>query len=514
MSTSTVSILIIEDSPTLSALYESYLESQPYKITIEDHGQSALERLSQQTYDIVLLDLQLPDMDGIDILKHIHTNHIPCSVIIITSHGSVESAVSTMNYGAVDYLEKPFNASRLSTTVQNALKNTQLEKQLQALKDNYERSKFVGFIGQSISMQRVYNIIESAAPSKATAFVTGESGTGKEVCAEAIHKLSPRKDKAFVALNCGAIPKDLMESEIFGHIKGAFTGAISPRQGAAERANNGTLFLDEICEMDMELQVKLLRFIQTGTFQKVGSSETIKVDVRFVCATNRDPFKEVEAGRFREDLYYRLHVIPIHLPPLREREADISLLARYFLKAYSKEEGKAFAKFTEKAEVILNSYQWPGNIRQLQNVIRNIIVLNDGETVDTNMLPPPLNDLIQNIAERTPVFTPPVNSSVHLEGSLVSKDTHSRKTYSADAPTQRTPDSTQFRGTTESIQDNHEFKQAENLATTRIRPLWIAEKDIIEKAIALCDGNIPQAAAQLEVSPSTIYRKKQQWDSM
>ncbi|MBJ7538264.1 sigma-54-dependent transcriptional regulator [Marinomonas transparens] len=490
------SILIIEDSPTLSKLYKSYLEDQSYQLALVDTGQDALNSISQHTYDIVLLDLQLPDMNGIDILKSIHQRKLPCSVIIITSHGSVESVVETMSYGALDYLEKPFNANRLLTTVQNALKNTQLEKQLQTLKDNFERNKFVGFVGQSTPMQRVYNIIESAAPSKATVFVTGESGTGKEVCAEAIHKLSPRKGQPLVALNCGAIPKDLMESEIFGHIKGAFTGAVAPRQGAAERANKGTLFLDEICEMDMDLQVKLLRFIQTGTYQKVGSSEMQKVDVRFVCATNRDPLKEVEAGRFREDLYYRLHVIPIPLPPLREREADIIMLARHFLKLYAKEEEKPFSQFTPKTEVVLNSFHWPGNIRQLQNVIRNIIVLNDGDTVDTEMLPPPLNDLTQNIQVRTRSAAP-IRQEEAISDNPISHDETNYEIASTMNDASTSLDSA--------------FKPQTHDA---IQPLWMVEKNVIERAIALCDGNIPQAAAQLEVSPSTIYRKKQQWDSM
>ncbi|WP_191600485.1 sigma-54-dependent transcriptional regulator [Marinomonas algicola] len=502
MTKTDVSILIVEDSLTLSELYSSYLGANAYKSNAVDNGQSALNLLQRNTYDIVLLDLQLPDMNGIDILKSIHAQQIPTSVIIITSHGSVESAVETMNYGAVDYLEKPFNAHRLITTIQNALKNNLLIKQLEALKENYERSKFVGFIGQSTPMQRVYNIIESAAPSKATVFVTGESGTGKEVCAEAIHKLSQRKDKAFIALNCGAIPKDLMESEIFGHTKGAFTGAVTNRQGAAERSHQGTLFLDEICEMDMDLQVKLLRFIQTGTYQKVGSSDVQKVDVRFVCATNKNPLKEVEAGRFREDLYYRLHVIPIHLPPLRDREADIVMLAKYFLTLYAKEENKAFNNFTPKTEVVLNSYQWPGNIRQLQNVIRNIIVLNDSDTVDADMLPPPLNDLIHNIE---------VRNIPQLASPLVTAQSDASRKLVISNVAHNMPDSRQT--ITNETRINNESAINRPESKNRIIPLWIEEKEIIERAIALCDGNIPQAAAQLEVSPSTIYRKKQQWES-
>jgi len=236
-------------------------------------------------------------------------------------------------------------------------------------------------------MQAVYRIIDSAATSNATIFVTGESGTGKEVCANAIHQRSPRKTKPFIALNCGAIPKDLMESEIFGHVKGAFTGAVTNRDGAATQANKGTLFLDEICEMDLDLQTKLLRFIQTGSFQTVGGSQLETVDVRFICATNRDPWQEVQEGRFREDLYYRLHVIPIHLPPLRDRETDVKLLIDRLLLEYSKEENKEFEKFSSSAIRIMMDYSWPGNVRELQNIIRNIVVLNTGSEVTPDMIP-------------------------------------------------------------------------------------------------------------------------------
>ena len=302
-------------------------------------------------------------------------------------------------------------------------------------------------------------MLESAAASKATVFITGESGTGKEVCAETLHKLSPRHDKPLVVLNCAAIPRDLIESEIFGHIKGAFTGAVGDRVGAAERADGGTLFLDEICEMELDLQSKLLRFIQTGCFQRVGSSKQQQVDVRFVCATNRDPFAEVQAGRFREDLYYRLHVIPVVLPPLRERGEDVLQIARAFLRQFAAEEGKSFIGFSRECELILLDYAWPGNVRQLQNVIRNIVVLHEAELVQPAMLPSPLNQLIP---QRQPEMAPVVSA---------------------------------------------------NGDSVTIRPMWLVEKEVIEQAIASCGGNIPQAANLLELSPSTIYRKRLAWSS-
>jgi two-component system repressor protein LuxO len=308
-------------------------------------------------------------------------------------------------------------------------------------------------------MQQVYRTIDSAASSKASIFITGESGTGKEVCAEAIHAASKRGDKPFIAINCAAIPKDLIESELFGHVKGAFTGAAVDRQGAAELADGGTLFLDELCEMDLELQTKLLRFIQTGTFQKVGSSRMKKVDVRFVCATNRDPWKEVQEGRFREDLYYRLYVIPLHLPPLRDREEDVIEIAYSLLGFMSHEEGKSFVRFSQDVIERFIHYEWPGNVRQLQNVLRNVVVLNHGKEITLDMLPPPLNEPL-----------------------VVMKTTASSITASSFGP-----------------QD--------------IVPLWQTERRTIEQAIEACDGNIPQAAKYLDVSPSTIYRKIQAWNA-
>ncbi len=321
-------VLLVEDTRSLAVVYEQYLAQDGYEVLRADCGQQALAQLLSSPPPVVLLDLELPDMSGMDILQQITEQQLPCSVVVITAHGSVDVAVEAMRLGAFDFLTKPFDGKRLCATARNALKHQQLSSLVAQYRENFERSSFAGFIGASMPMQAVYRIIESAAPSKATVFITGESGTGKEVCAEAIHQCNPRREQPFIALNCAAIPHDLMESEIFGHVKGSFTGAQGDRKGAASLADGGTLFLDEICEMDLDLQSKLLRFIQTGTLQRVGSGKLETVDVRFVCATNRDPLLEVKAGRFREDLYYRLHVIPLSLPPLRERGEDILLLAR------------------------------------------------------------------------------------------------------------------------------------------------------------------------------------------
>ena len=469
---SSSSILLVEDTPSLARLYDQYLEGEDLTVKAVGTGKEALTELAENPPEVVLLDLKLPDMDGLDILKEIRSRELPCEVVVITAHGSINVAVEAMRAGAHDFLVKPFNADRLLVTVRNAIKHRSLSAIVEKIQGS-ARDSYFGFIGSSLAMQAVYRTIDATAASKATVFITGESGSGKEIAAEAIHRQSPRKKGPFIVINCAAIPKDLMESEIFGHVKGAFTGAHVDREGAASRASGGTLFLDEICEMDLALQTKLLRFIQTGTFQKVGGSKTEKVEARFVCATNRDPLAEVEAGNFREDLYYRLHVIPIHLPPLRERDGDVIEIARHFLTEYAAEEGKAFKEFDSAVEQIFASYKWPGNVRQMQNVIRNVVVLHDGDAVTADMLPPPLN----RPGKTAPEAAPAVNDTPRDSGE-------------ASAPVETTP--------------------AEN---TDIMPLWKVERDVIERAIDACDGNIPKAAAKLGVSPSTIYRKKQSWEN-
>ncbi len=456
-------VLIVEDSPALAALYAGYLREEPYLVSLVGDGAGAMAFLGQGPPEALLLDLELPDMNGMEILEQVHRQKMPTSVVIITGHGSVEVAVAAMRHGAFDFVEKPFDAKRLRVTLRNALEHQSLVALVDTVKEDFQREHYHGFVGGSLKMQTVYRIIDSAAPSKATVFITGESGTGKEVCAEAIHRQSPRCEAPFIALNCGAIPRDLVESEIFGHVKGAFTGAARDRPGAAGQAHGGSLFLDEIGDMDLDLQTKLLRFVQTGTYQRVGGTRLESVDVRFICATNRDPLREVAEGRFREDLFYRLHVIPIHMPSLRERREDILPLAHHFLLRFAAEERKPFGGLTPEVEETFLAYDWPGNVRQLQNVIRNVVVLQDGDRITREMLPPPLN------------VPPPRRPS--------------------GPPT-----------------DRDELPRPADRAAS-IRPLWLVEKDAIEHAIRFCDGNIPRAAALLEVSPSTLYRKRQAWAS-
>ncbi len=464
--TNTPKILLIEDTLSLAKLYEQYLAKKNVEVISVATGKEGLEELAKNTPAVVMLDINLPDMNGLEILHFIKQQKIASSVVIITAHGSINTAVEAMRGGAYDFIVKPFNANRLNTTIKNALEHQELSQIVETIKAG-ARKEYHKFIGSSLAMQAVYRIIDAAATSKATVFITGESGTGKELCAEAIHRQSSRAKGPFIAINCGAIPLNLMESEIFGHIKGAYTNAISDRDGAASLADGGTLFLDEIGEMPLELQTKLLRFIQSGSFQKLGSTKIEKVDIRYVCATNKDMQLAVEKGEFREDLYYRLHVIPITMPALHKRGNDVLEIARKLIKKYAFEEKKSFHGFSRDVEAIFKNYDWPGNIRELENILRNIVVLNNGDIVRVGMLPAPLDTMVIATTSVNRLHIIPPLSLPPTKGDVKSPET--------------------------------------------IKKLWHTERDAINEAIKFCDGNIPKAAAILGVAPSTIYRKRSSW---
>ena len=533
MSAQRFKVLLVEDEQPLVSLYKEYLKEEPLDIVHASSGKEALKQLSSFEPDVILLDVRLPDMSGTEILDFIQNRGLNSAVIMITAHGSINMAVETMRGGAYDFLVKPFNRQRLVQTLTAALKRESIKQQVIANPKPVSTKGFQGFIGKSKAMQVIYRMVESAAPSKATAFITGESGTGKEVTAEAIHKLSPRTKKPLVVLNCAAIPKDLMESEIFGHVKGAFTGAISDHEGAASQADGGTLFLDEVCEMDLHLQSKLLRFIQTGTFTKVGGTKQEKVDIRFICATNRDPLVEIGEGRFREDLYYRLHVIPIHLPPLRAREGDTLDIARKILVEFAAEENKRFRDFDPEVSRMFLNYPWPGNVRQLQNVIRNIVVLNQGELVNADMVPAPVNPVGSGpgrvpgvIAAPTALPTqgglapsataPPQNSVPNGAGVGALAENLAAEALRATTNGSSSPMPPRSNAPIEGIVNP--LASGEGAPIRRraegILPLWETEKQAIEDAIESCGGNIPKAAALLGISASTIYRKRQHWETL
>ncbi|TOI74586.1 sigma-54-dependent transcriptional regulator [Vibrio parahaemolyticus] len=502
-------VLLVEDSTSLAILYKQYVKDEPYDIFHVETGHEAIQFIERSKPQLIILDLKLPDMSGEDVLDWINQNDIPTSVIIATAHGSVDLAVNLIQKGAEDFLEKPINADRLKTSVALHLKRAKLEDLVENIQSTFDRHNYHGFIGSSLPMQAVYKTIDAVAPTSASVFIVGESGTGKEVCAEAVHRQSDRRDKPFIAINCGAIPRDLMESEIFGHVKGAFTGATTDRKGAATLAHGGTLFLDELCEMELEMQKKLLRFLQTGTYTPLGGTKEMKVDVRIICATNRDPLTEVEEGRFREDLYYRVHVVPIDMPPLRERGSDIVTLAKHFLTTYAKEDKKKFSNIDTEAQHVIKHYEWPGNVRQLQNIIRNIVVLNNDEKVTVAHLPAQLTQKKTQARTVTPVHVESSSPSSNLNGH--NAPAIQTQPIEPVQPVQEVP-AQQTQPTVGVETPSHSLSPYFN-ADGSIRPMWQVEREAIQNAIAYCDGNVLNAAVMLELSPSTVYRKKQAWEA-
>ncbi len=484
------SVLLVEDTPSLSMVYQSALERSGLSVNPVFSAREALSTFRKQHNKLVLLDLMLPDGNGLDILSEIHATSPESKVVVITANGSINRAVEAMRGGAFDFLVKPFDDRRLLSAVENSIKSLALEadEARNGPTAPVETGKVNGFIGSSTRMQQIYAMIRNIGRSTATVFITGESGTGKEIAAQAIHKQSTRHGGPFIAINCGAIPKDLLESEVFGHLKGSFTGAISDKPGAAAAADGGTLFLDEICEMDLALQTKLLRFLQTSMIQPVGAVEPRKVDVRIVCATNRDPHDEVRAGRFREDLYYRLHVVPILMPPLRDRGEDVIEIAEKLVERFASEEGKRFRRLSPQSARMLLDFSWPGNVRQLENVLRNAVVLNDGDEITIDMLP---RSIFQN--------SMPANSGqIPREAGSNIEHVNGRRSYA--------PEFVPRNGHT------HDDLTERSLLGLVGATLADVEREFIEITIAECDGSIPRAARVLDVSPSTLYRKHEAWD--
>jgi DNA-binding NtrC family response regulator len=381
-------ILVIDDEEAIRDLLKDFLESRGYEVTTTGDGESGLSMLKEEKFDLYLLDLMMPGISGLDVLKAATEEKISVPSIVITAFASVQTAVEAMQSGAFDYITKPFVLEDVDIAIKRALDVSRLQEENVRLKK--ELKKKFGYhkiIGNSLPIQNVIKFIEKIADTDSTVLITGESGTGKELVAKTIHYNSSRSRKSFVPLNCAAIPKDILESELFGHEKGAFTGAINTRLGRFEMANNGTLFLDEIGELAPSLQVKLLRVLQEKEFERVGGIKTIKVDVRILAATNRDLEKAVKEGTFREDLYYRLNVIPLHLPPLRKMKEDIPLLVGHFIANISKRKKRDQPRISDKSMDCINNYRWPGNVRELENLIERLIILKEGDEVSPDDLP-------------------------------------------------------------------------------------------------------------------------------
>jgi len=393
-------ILIVDDERNYLLVLKALLADAGYEVITCDNAGEALEVTSSHDLDLVITDMRMPGVDGMEFLVQLRSLQPEIPVIMMTAYATVEKAVEAMKSGAFDYITKPFKNEELILTIRKALEMHRLKQENRLLSQELqERFKFGNIVGKSKAMRQVYEIIEKVAQTRASVLITGESGTGKELIARAIHFNSPRSDKPFVSVNCSALPETLLESELFGHERGAFTGAVTRRKGRFELAHNGTLFLDEVGDMSPALQVKLLRVLQEMRFERVGGTATLQVDARLVAASNRDLKREVEIGRFREDLYYRLKVVHIHMPPLRERRDDIPLLVHHFLRKVAKANGLPVKKVSHEALKYLYQYDWLGNVRELENVIERAVILCDGDEVRPQDL---AEELFQ---QRLPGFT-------------------------------------------------------------------------------------------------------------
>lgn len=389
-------ILIVDDELNMRLVLQAMLKKEGYEVTTAANGLEALKILKSGQPDIVITDLKMPKLDGMGLLNEMIRHYPSIPVIIITAHGTIATAVDALKKGAFDYITKPFDQDELKQVIENAVKTRRLDEGEALLSaDDIDR---YGIIGSSDRMIEIFDTIKRVAPTTTTILITGETGTGKELIARAIHRNSPRKNNPFIKINCAAIPENLMESELFGYEKGAFTGAATKKQGRFELAHKGTLFLDEVGELPKDMQVKLLRVIQEQEFERVGGLHTIKVDVRLITATNRNLFEDVKDGRFREDLYYRLNVIPAHLPPLRERREDIPVLLEFFVEKFNKKLNRSVKVIDEKVTNLLRQYAWPGNIRELENLVERMILMAGGDTITFAELPSELKTAMDSVS--------------------------------------------------------------------------------------------------------------------
>lgn len=382
-------ILVVDDDAYVREATEEILKFKGYEVDTAPEARTALARLDETEYDLILSDIRMPGMTGLELLEVARAKAPDTHIILMTAYGTIEDAVQAMKKGAYDYIQKgSTDPAEIELVVERALMYQEAQRENRRLRSELqERYGYENMLGKARCMDRIFDLIDTVASSRATVLVTGESGTGKELAARALHYNSPRGNGPFIRINCAALPRELMESELFGHEKGAFTGAIKQTRGRFEMADGGTLLLDEISEIDASLQAKLLRVLQEREFERVGSTQTIKVDVRIIATTNRDLEKEVLEGNFREDLYYRLNVIEVELPPLRERKEDIATLISHFIERYNKENGKKIQGITDAAFDILMRYDWPGNIRELENYIERAVVVAQGDMLDADDLP-------------------------------------------------------------------------------------------------------------------------------
>jgi DNA-binding NtrC family response regulator len=415
------SILVVDDELEIREGLQALLTSENFRVTLAETGQAGLQKLEEQPFDLMLLDVSLPDRNGLDMLREIRLRDPNLAVILITAYGSIDMARQAFKGGAQDYITKPWSNDELIAQISVAIEGRRLREEnvhlKRALKQRYN---FPNIVGKSEKMLTVLDLVTQVAPSRSTVLISGESGTGKEVIAKAIHAASTRTDKAFIPINTGSIPVDLLESQLFGHVKGAFTSAIASKKGLFEVADQVTIFFDEISTIGPETQAKLLRVIQEREFMRLGGTETIKVDVRILAASNEDLRKLVREGRFREDLFHRLNVISIHLPPLRDRKEDIPLLVARFLEQFCKDNGKPPRVFTTGAMKLLMDYDWPGNIRELENAVERAVVLSTHESMDADLLPESVRtrEIVKGVRLQLAEFLPPLPGEIGSRGSV------------------------------------------------------------------------------------------------
>jgi len=452
----TKQVLVADDEDNLRRVLKAQLQHDGYEVQCVADGAAVLDAMADHHIDVLITDLRMPKLDGMQVLKAVSDRHPNVPVIMITAHGTVDTAVEALKLGAFDYVTKPFDRAEFRAVVSKAARTSELS-QKHVSGDPNERGRY-RIIGQSAPMRGVYDVIEKVADTPSTVLITGESGTGKELIARALHQNSSRKDKPFVSVNCAAIPPDLLESELFGYEKGAFTGAVTSKPGRFELADGGTLFLDEIAEIPVSMQVKLLRALQEQQFERVGGIKTISVDIRLVAATNRDLKTRIADGDFREDLYYRLNVVHVHLPPLRDRPSDIPLLVEHFIRKFNAKLGRAVTGFEQEAMAQLLRYGWPGNIRELENVVERCVIFAEDGDVEIQHLPTEIRD-----------------SEGDLEPSIVSGI--------GAAPGQTG------------------LKEAVREATLKL------EREFIGRALAQTGGNVTHTARLLKISRKSLQNK-------
>jgi DNA-binding NtrC family response regulator len=422
------SILVVDDESEIREGLEILLKSEGYGVSSADTGESGLAQLEQHPFDLLLLDVSLPDRNGLDMLKEIHRRDPQLSIVLITAYGSIDMARAAFKNGAMDYITKPWSNDELLAQVAQAVESRRLrDENVQLKRALKQRFSFPNIVGKSDKMRVLLDLVTQVAPSRSTILISGESGTGKELIAKAIHSASTRADKAFVPVNTGSIPVDLLESQLFGHVKGAFTSAVASKKGLFEVADQGTIFFDEIATISPETQAKLLRVIQEREFMRLGGTDQIKVDVRIVAASNVDLLTLVREGRFREDLFHRLNVIHLQLPPLRDRREDVPMLLAHFLDRYCLENTKPLRQFTQAALKLLMDYDWPGNVRELENVVERAVVLSTQERVDVDLLPESIRskEIVRGVRLQLSEFLPPFpgepgsrSAADHLQPSL------------------------------------------------------------------------------------------------